>query len=175
MNKANLVARLLLMFFSITHTGWTRPATSQSASDGPQLKIGGGVSTPFELSADDLKRLQRQNLRVLDPHTHKTEVYEGVAIHDLLHRAGVPEGENFRGAAMTAYVVAEGTDGYRVVFSLAELDPGTSDSEVLVADTMNGAPLDAKHGPFQLVVPHDKRAARWVRMLKSLTVSQVSK
>lgn len=175
MNRANLVAALLLTFFSITHTGWTRPATSQSVSDAPQLKIGGGVSTQFELSADDLKRLQRQNLRVLDPHTRKTEVYEGVAIHDLLDRAGVPEGENFRGAAMTTCVVAEGTDGYRVVFSLAELDPGTSDSEVLVADTMNGAPLDAKHGPFQLVVPHDKRAARWVRMLKSLTVSQVSK
>lgn len=98
-----------------------------------------------------------------------------MAIHDLLHRAGVPEGENFRGAAMTLYVVAEGADGYRVVFSLAELDPGTSDSEVIVADTMNGAPLDAKHGPFQLVVPHDKRAARWVRMLKSLSVGQPGK
>ena len=175
MNKANLVAALLLTFFGITDTGWSRPATSESASDAPQLKIDGAVSTPLALSADDLRRLERQNLRVLDPHTHKTEVYEGVAIHDLLHRAGVPEGENFRCAAMTTYVVAEGTDGYRVVFSLAELDPGTSDSEVLVADTINGAPLDAKHGPFQLVVPHDKRAARWVRMLKSLTVGQVSK
>jgi len=37
--------------------------------------------------------------------------------------------------------VAEGADGYRVVFSLAELDSGIADSEVLVADTMDGAPL----------------------------------
>ena len=61
-----------------------------------------------------------------------------MAIHDLLHRAGVPEEENLRGAAMTTYVVAEGSDGYRAVFSLAEFDPETSDSEVVVADKMNG-------------------------------------
>jgi hypothetical protein len=102
-------------------------------------------------------------------------VYEGVAIELLLRRAGVPDGENMRGAALGNYVVAEASDGYRVVFSLAELDPGILDSQVIVADTLDGAPLDEKHGPFQLVVPHDKRAARWVRMLKSLTVSQAGK
>jgi len=49
------------------------------------------------------------------------------------------------------------------------------DSEVIVADSLDGAPLDAKHGPFQLVAPHDKRAARWVRMLKAITVAQAGK
>jgi hypothetical protein len=49
---------------------------------------------------------------------------------------------------MTIYVVAEAADGYRVVFSLAELDPGIRDSDVIVADTLDGTPLDAKHGPF---------------------------
>jgi hypothetical protein len=176
MNNANPVVALLLTLLTATHSGPTRRAAWQAAGGpSPQLKIGGSVTTPLDLSADDLKRLPRQNLRVVDPHTQKTESYEGVAIHDLLHRAGVPEGENFRGAAMTTYLVAEGTDGYRVVFSLAELDPETSDSEVMVADTMDGAPLDAKHGPFQLVAPHDKRAARWVRMLKALTVGQTGK
>ena len=33
-----------------------------------------------------------------------------------------------------------------------------------------GAPLPPKQGPFKLVAPHEKRPARWVRMLKSLTV-----
>lgn len=176
MNKANLVVALLTVLLRITNVEPVRPAvSSQAASDATQLRIEGGVTAPLALSADDVKRLPRQSLHVLDPHTRKEGVYEGVAIHELLHRAGVPEGENFRGAAMTTYVVAEGSDGYRVVFSLAELDPGTSDSEAMVADTVDGAPLDAKHGPFQLVVPHDKRAARWVRMLKSLTVGQAGK
>ena len=85
-------------------------------------------------------------------------------------RAGIPQGEQLRGPAMATYVVAVAEDGYRVVFSLAELDSGIFESEVLVADTMDGAPLPDQLGPFRLVAPHEKRPARWVRMLKSITV-----
>jgi len=149
---------------------------SQSAdTSSASLKIGGAVVTPLDLSAADLKSLPRKTMKTVNPHSQKDESYEGVALRELLHRAGTPEGENLRGAAMTTYVVAEGADGYRVVFSLAELDPAILDSEVIVADTLDGAPLDAKHGPFQLVAPHDKRAARWVRMLKAITVAQAGK
>jgi hypothetical protein len=61
-------------------------------------------------------------------------------------------------------------DGYRVIFSLAEHNSGILESELLVADTMDGAPLAAKQGPIRLVAPHEKRPARWVRLLKSITV-----
>ena len=71
---------------------------------------------------------------------------------------------------MAIYVVAEASDGYRVVYSLAELDSDFQDSGVIVADTLNGSPLGENQGPFKMVAPHDKRPARWVRMLKSLTV-----
>jgi hypothetical protein len=36
------------------------------------------------------------------------------------------------------------------------------------------AALGDKLGPFRLVAPHEKRPARWVRMLKSLTVVRVT-
>jgi DMSO/TMAO reductase YedYZ molybdopterin-dependent catalytic subunit len=71
---------------------------------------------------------------------------------------------------MATYILAEAEDGYRVIFSLAELDSGILESEVMVADTMDGAPIGPKQGPFRLVAPHEKRPARWVRMLKSITV-----
>jgi Oxidoreductase molybdopterin binding domain len=106
----------------------------------------------------------------VNPHDKKTENYEGVLLEELLRKAGVPQGENLRGAVMATYIVAEAVDGYRVVFSLAELDSGIVDSDVIVADTMDGAPLEARQGPFRLVAPHEKRPARWVRMLKSITV-----
>jgi hypothetical protein len=61
-------------------------------------------------------------------------------------------------------------DGYRVVFSLAELDPGIQDSNVLVADKVDGHALDGKVGPLRLVAPLDKRPARWVRMVQSIRV-----
>lgn len=135
-----------------------------------ELRIDGAVATPLVLTAADLQKMPRKKLAVLNPHEKKQEAYEGVALEELLRRAGVPQGEKLRGAAMATYVIAEAEDGYRVTFSLAELDSGIVDSEILVADSMDGAPLPAKVGPFRLVAPHDKRPARWIRMLKSLTV-----
>lgn len=143
---------------------------AQTATPAAELKIIGGTSSPLILTAADLKKMPRTILKVVNPHSKKTEIYEGVGLEELLRRAGVPQGEKLRGAEMATYVVAEAGDGYRVVFSLAELDSGIVNAEVLVADTMDGAPLGANEGPFRLVAPHEKRPARWVRMLKSITV-----
>ncbi|HXH67766.1 MAG TPA: molybdopterin-dependent oxidoreductase [Candidatus Limnocylindrales bacterium] len=147
-----------------------KPAFTQASPAAAQLKIGGAVSTPLTLTVADLKTMPRTTLRVTNPHENKSETYEGVLLEELLRRAGVAEGDQLRGKLMAAYVIAEAEDGYEVVFSLAELDSGITKSEVLVADTVDGAPIDAKRGPFRLVAPHDKRPARWVRMLKSITI-----
>ena len=48
--------------------------------------------------------------------------YDGVPIGALLAKAGVPQGAALRGKSMALAVVAEGSDGYRAVFSIAELD-----------------------------------------------------
>lgn len=114
--------------------------------------------------------MPRKSLAVVNPHSQKKETYEGVPLEEILRKAGVPNGEHLRGAVMATYVVAEATDGYRVVFSLAELDSGILDSDIIIADTMDGASLSEKEGPFKIVAPHEKRPARWVRMLKSITV-----
>jgi DMSO/TMAO reductase YedYZ molybdopterin-dependent catalytic subunit len=144
---------------------------AQTAAPAPELKITGAVSTPLTLTQADLKKLPRKTLSVVNPHNKKTEVYEGVPLTELLQKAGVVHGEKLKGSALATYVVAEAEDGYRVVFSLAELDSGILDSDVIVADTMDGADLPAKEGPFRIVAPHEKRPARWVRMLRSITVA----
>jgi DMSO/TMAO reductase YedYZ molybdopterin-dependent catalytic subunit len=59
-------------------------------------------------------------------------------------------------------------DGYRVVFSLPELDPAFSDGRALLADRMDGQPLSAHDGPLRLVLPSEKREARWVRMVERI-------
>lgn len=135
-----------------------------------ELRFSGDVATPLTLSANDLKNMPRQTLKVLNPHEKKEEVYEGIAVRELLRRAGVPQNDKLRGPAMANYVLAEASDGYRVLYSLAEFDSDFQDSEVIVADTLDGAPLGEKQGPFKMVAPYDNRPARWVRMLKSLTV-----
>ena len=143
---------------------------AQSTPAAAELRISGAVSTPLVLTVVDLKKMSRKTLTVVNPHDKKKETYKGVLLEELLHRAGVPQGEQLRGSSMANYVIAEAEDGYRVVFSLAELDSGILESEVIVADTIDGAPLSAQQGPFRLVAPHEKRPARWVRMLKSITV-----
>jgi len=121
-----------------------RVAFAQTAPAAQELRISGAVTTPLVLTVADLKGMPRKKLTVVNPHNKKTEVYEGVPLEDLLRKAGVTQGENLRGTAMASYVLAEAADGYRVLFSLAELDSGVLESEVLVADTMDGAALEPK-------------------------------
>ena len=149
-------------------------ALAQTAPSTAELRISGAVTTTLVLTIADLKNMPRKKLSVVNPHDKKTENYEGVLLEELLRKAGVPQGENLRGSSMATYVLVEAADGYRVVFSLAELDSGILDSDVIVADTMDGAPLGANQGPFRLVAPHEKRPARWVRMLKSITVARAA-
>jgi DMSO/TMAO reductase YedYZ molybdopterin-dependent catalytic subunit len=167
---ALLHLRTLLVLVLVQIVPMLRAAPAQTAAVPAELRVAGAVSTPLVLTVADLKKMPRKTLTVVNPHEKKTETYEGVAVEELLRRAGAPLGEQLRGAAMATYVVAEAGDGYRVVFSLAELDSGIVDSEMMVADTVDGAPLSAQQGPFRLVAPHEKRPARWVRMLKTLTV-----
>ncbi|MFJ9776223.1 hypothetical protein ACIRVF_34165 [Kitasatospora sp. NPDC101157] len=53
-----------------------------------------------------------------------------------------------------------GADGHRAVVSWAEIDPDFGGRRVLLATSMDGAPLDSA-GP-QLVVPDDHCGARFV-------------
>jgi DMSO/TMAO reductase YedYZ molybdopterin-dependent catalytic subunit len=113
------------------------PKTSaQSTAVPAELRISGSVATPLVLTVADLKKMPRKTLSVVNPHDKTKKTYAGVALEELLHRAGAPQGEQLRGRAMATYVIAEAEDGYRVVFSLAELDSGILESEVIVAEIL---------------------------------------
>ncbi len=144
------------------------------AQDEPQtVEIAGAVKQALTLSADDLAKMPRASVRTTN--NGMETVYEGVWLHEVLKRAGVPLGGDIRGKALASYVLAEAQDGYQVVFSLGELDPAFIDNEILLADTANGKPLFGAQGRFRLVVPKDKPGARSVRMLTKLEVVQVRK
>ena len=136
-------------------------APPRTATGPAEFKIGGAVATPLVVTAADLKMAPRKTIRVVNAHNNnKTEVYEGVPLAELLAKAGLPQGEQIRGPLMATYVLVEAADGYRVIFSLAELDSSFLDSDVLVADAMDGAPISGDEGPYKLVAPHDKRPGR---------------
>ena len=118
-----------------------------------------GVFTP-----KTLKDYPHQTVTIFDHHTNASETYSGVPLIDLLAKLGVPHGKDLKSKALADYIVATGSDGYESVVALGEVDPEFHPGMVLVADTMNGKPLD-KTGPFRLVVSEDKRPARSVRNL----------
>lgn len=99
--------------------------------------------------------------------------HQGVALRDLLLRAGVPLGDALKGKALARVVIASAVDGYQVAFAIAEIDAAFNDHLILISDTRNGQPLLPDSGPLQLVVPQDKRPARWVRQLTTLEVRQL--
>lgn len=132
------------------------------------LAVTGAVASPLTLTAADLQALPRTTVEAREG--DRTARYEGVLAGELLKRAGAPVGEALRGEALASYVVASAVDGYRAVFSLAELDPALTSNDVLVADTVDGRPLFAYQGPWRLVAPKDARGARSVRMLHRLEV-----
>jgi DMSO/TMAO reductase YedYZ molybdopterin-dependent catalytic subunit len=135
------------------------------------LFIAGDVSRPVAIDIKLLRTMPRVQLNVTNGHTHSAESYSGVLLTSLLARAGVPSGKDLHGKALSLYLVAIGSDGYKVVLSLAETDAFLhGSSTVIVADTMNGKPLDATSGPFKLVVSGDKYPARWVRNLVRINV-----
>lgn len=132
------------------------------------LEVAGDIPTPLHLSLAELQAMPRTSLTVKDDGVDV--VYEGVWVHQILARTGLPQGTNLRGKALATGVLAEATDGYRVLFSIAELDPVFRDQQVLLADRVDGKALLPHQGPLRLVISGETRGARAVRMLRRLRV-----
>ena len=139
----------------------------------PSVQVTGSVKQPLTLTADDLAKMPRASVRTTS--NGMESVYEGVWLHEVLKKAGAPQGSTLRGKALAGYILAEAQDGYQVVFSLAELDPGFIDNQVLLADTANGKPLFGAQGRFRIVASKEKHGARSIRMLTRLEVVQLRK
>src|SRR5262245_60077268 len=118
----------LLVLFAAAH-----PLLAQETP--ASIEVVGGKQR-LTLSATDLGKMPRATVQTKSDGVDVS--YEGVWLHEVLKRAGMPE---LRGKGLASYVVAEATDGYQVVFSLAELDPAFTDNQVLLADSSNGKPL----------------------------------
>ena len=127
---------------------------------------------PVVFSPAEFRALPHASITVHNAHTNADETYSGVPLAVLLAKLDAPLGEHLRGKALANYIVASGSDGYSVVVSIAEADPSFHGGDVLVADRRDGQPL-AKSGPFQLIVSDDKRPARWVHNLVSISLQSL--
>ena len=146
---------------------------SYAQGGGPAtLRLDGLVATPRTLTAADLAALPPREQATTDK-AGKKHVYRGVALADVLHLAGAPAGQAIHGPVLAQALLATAADGYQAVFALPEIDPDFSPQTILLATSRDGQPLPPHDGPYQLIVPLEKKPARWVRQLTGLRVVKV--
>jgi hypothetical protein len=158
-------------------SGWTQDKSSEAVGTSAQaeesLDLRGDLPHPHRIDASALHQLPRVEARTTDPRDPGKEiVYAGTPLIEVLKAGGLLLDPGMAGlrdtVAMTVLVAA--SDGYRAAFSLAELEPELTDRVILLADTKDGQPLSPREGPFRIIVPGEKRPARWVRQVSAITV-----
>jgi hypothetical protein len=99
-----------------------------------------------------------------------TAQYSGISLTAVLSAAAVGPVDSIGGLRLRLVVLVTGADGYRVAFSLAELDRTIGHRQVLLADRVDGAAIKGDDGPLRLAVPEDGRPTRWVRGVTRIDV-----
>ena len=126
-----------------------------------------GKATVF--STAELKAMPQKTVKVHNEHTNADETYSGVALGELLAKAGFVVEKATQQKMLRSYIKVEGTDKYWVLYSLTEVEGSEHDGDVLVAISVDGKSLGAD-GELKLVSTGDKKPQRWVRNLTAITL-----
>ena len=124
------------------------------------------------LSRADVEAMPHAKVTASD-HGSSPVNFEGVTLKSVLEKAGVTFGESMKGKRLASCLLVEAADGYRAVIALPELDPAFTDKQTVLAFLRDGKPLDEKEGPYRIVIPDEKRMARWVRQVTTLKIVDV--
>jgi hypothetical protein len=133
-----------------------------------QLTVQNGDGKQTVFTKADLEALPRAQVKTSVSGT--ATAFEGVALRAVLEKAGIALGETMRGKRLASYLLVEAADDYRVVFALPELDTAFTDKQIVLAFLKDGKPLDDKEGAYRIVIPEEKRMARWVRQVRTLKI-----
>jgi len=143
-----------------------------AAQEGPAIVMLSGLDgQQSTLTLAELEALPRAKVSTIQ--RGATHVFEGALLGDILAKVGAPSGKAIRGAELADVVIVEARDGYKVALALAGTDASMRKDRVILADRMDGAPLDSAKGPFELIVEGDLRPARAVEMVSSIRLQRV--
>lgn len=162
--QTSILLTLLAVIFIFT----MHIADGQNVSK-PFFTVEGEVQRSLKLTQEDLLKLKQKEIKTKDKEG-KEHTFKGVPLAAVLDSAGVTLGKQLRGEHLAKYLLIKAADGYEVIFSLPETDPEFTDQVILLAYFVDGKPLEKGDGPFRIIVPNDKRAARWIREVRSIKV-----
>jgi precorrin-4 methylase len=133
----------------------------------PGFTVNGAVNAPLDIT--DLSVYPKESVKTRHLGEgrgyHGVDFVEGAPFRSILNKAGIKPDVN------TVFLISA-PDGYRSLFSYGEvfLDPGGE--RMLIADRMNGQPIE-KGGKFFFVPPDDLMADRDVKAVEKIEVISV--
>jgi DMSO/TMAO reductase YedYZ molybdopterin-dependent catalytic subunit len=150
-------------------------APALAADPAESVTVGGDVRRPLVVDAQALRgfaadaQVSFNSAREVNGQPQASTVLKGVRLLALLEQAGLAELDRFDWRK--AVVLAIARDGYRAVFSWAELSNTAAGAQVMVAYERDGAPLSAQEGPLAIAAPGDTRTGpRHVKWLQRIEV-----
>ncbi len=164
MKKYKFILATLITLFTISYL-----VKAQTIVKEASIKVSGEVTTPLDLKLADLNQFTQTEVTRKDK-DGKDHTYSGVILSTILQKAGVTLGKDLRGKNLTKYVQVEATDGYQVVFALAELDKDFTDRIIILADKIDGKPLLPADGPFRIIVQDEKKPARCIKQVTAIKI-----
>jgi hypothetical protein len=156
------------LFFPVVLIVLTLQATLAS---GQQLTVQAEGGKQTVLARADIEALP--HVKITTDASGVSTTFEGIPLRAVLEKAGVVLGETLKGKRMASCLLVEAADGYRVVIALPELDPAFTDKQIVLAFLKDGKALSDKEGPYRIVIPAEKRMARWVRQVTALKIVEV--
>jgi hypothetical protein len=160
-----------LMVFQCTGVFGKNAEKSQSTTNFV-LTVSGDSIKKIEFTEQDLSKFSHYKFSATDHHG-ETHAYEGILVYDILSTAGVKLGEQLRGKMLRKYLEVDAKDGYKVIFALPEIDPLFTDKKIYLVNLEDGKPLAKDEGPMRLVIPDEKRQARWIRMITGFKINSM--
>lgn len=131
--------------------------------------IDGEVKNKMILTPADVDKLPKTTI-IGKNRAGKKHIYTGVALGFVLKQAGVSFGDELRGENLTKYLLVEASDGYQVLFSLAEIDPAFTNRKIILANREDGAFFTMDEGPFRIIIDGEKRMPRNAKQVVSLKI-----
>ena len=129
-----------------------------------QLTVQNEAGKTSVLTRADIEALPHVKVTALLSNAPAT--FDAVALSVILEKEGIGFGDTLKGKRLASCLLVEAADGYRAVIALPEIDPAFTDKQIVLAYLKDGRPLDEKEGPYRIVIPGEKRMARWVRQVR---------
>lgn len=169
--RASVKCLFLLAAWGTLSPAAAEPPVSQKST----FQVTGAVSSPRAWTAAQLQKELSADVQTIH-YTLKGAVHtaRAVSLWAVVQAEQPQINPQIKHHLLQFVASVQGRDGYTVDFTLGEISPDFGASAVWVAWDEDGHPLPEDDGPVELLVPGDKRAARWVHGVSAITLTDLA-